>query len=120
MSQEYDGCDGVVWNVVEENNFMNVDATVYRYVDRKIQPDELGFKYYILTFKNEDPESTEVISAYIGDVAYFVNNRAKLGYNGVMVKNKSVPKKTIREMFNTVLTNWAFPDKIIRSVIRQV
>ena len=120
MFKKYEGCDGVLWNLKNIEDQCDVNATVYHYVDRNIQPDDLGFKYYILTFKDEDPESVEVITAYIGDVEYFVQTRAKLGYHGVMVKHKSVPKKTIRDMFNIVLTNWQFPNKVIRSVVRQV
>ena len=120
MSKEYDGCDGVLWYVNPKEDEIDVDATIYRYVDRESVPDELGFKYHILTFKDEDPNSTEVLTAYIGDIAYYVKNHAQLGYNGLMVKHKSIPKKTIKQMFNAILTNFQFPDRIIRSAVKQI
>jgi hypothetical protein len=120
MIQNYEGCDGVLWYVDEQEDKINVDATMYRYVDKSVGPDELGFKYHVLTFKNDDHNSTEVLTAYIGDVSHFVNVRASLGYNGLMVKDKSVPKKTIKQMFERVLTGCEFPGKIIKAVTKQI
>jgi hypothetical protein len=120
MSKEYDGCDGVLWHLEQKEDQYEIDATLYRYTDRTTEPSDLGYKYYILTFKVQDPNSPEFLSAYIGDVAYFVKNHASAGYHGVMVKDKSVPKKTIKQIFNAVLTNFDFPSNIIRSVVRQV
>lgn len=120
MSEDYEGCDGVLWYSNLKENYIDVDATVYRYLDKTIKPDDLGYKYHVLTFKEADPDSTEVMTAYIGDVSYFVNTRASLGYNGLMVKHKSIPKKSIREMFSKVLNNWKFPQKIIRSAIKEL
>ena len=117
---DYEGCDGIIWHLEFKEDCYEIDATVYRYVDRKSSPTDLGFKYHVLTFKAEDPSSAEVLSAYIGDIGYFVKNHASAGYHGIMVKDKSVPKKTIKEMFNAILTNFEFPSNIIRSVVRQV
>jgi len=119
-NQSYEGCDGVVWHLDQKEDHYEIDATLYRYIDKKTEPSDLGYKYHVLTFKTEDPDSAEVLAAYIGDIGYFVKNHASAGYNGVMVKDKSVPKKTIKQMFNAVLTNFSFPSNIIRSVVRQV
>lgn len=120
---QFDGCDGALWYVEvkqEQNEIRHeVDSTIYNYKDRCVEPDDLGFKYHILTYK-EDRTEAEVMRAYIGDVAFFINNHARAGYNGLMVKNKSIPKKDIKEMFKKILTNWEFSDKIIRNVIKQV
>jgi len=123
MTNEFEGCDGALWHVevkVEENEVKHeVDSTIYRYNDKYIEPDELGFMYHVLRYK-EDKTDAEVLSAYIGDVSHFVTNHAKAGYNGLLVKTKSVPKKTIKEMFRKILTNWEFSPKIISAVIKQV
>ena len=124
MASEFEGCDGALWyvEVVKQNDDVStheVDSTIYRYQDRKVEPDELGFKYHVLTYK-QDKSEAEVLSAYIGDVAFFINNHARAGYNGLLVKNKSIPKKDIKEMFRRVLTNWDFSDKMIRSLVKQV
>ena len=122
-NNEFDGCDGALWYVdtkVEKDSITReVDSTIYRYQDRNIKPDDLGFKYHILTYK-EDKSEAEVMKAYIGDVSFFIKNHAEAGYNGMMVKNKSIPKKDVKEMFKKILTNWQFPNNMIRSVIKQV
>lgn len=122
-NNQFDGCDGALWyvEVTKQNDEImhEVDSTIYNYQDKRVEPDDLGFKYHILTYK-EDRTEAEVIKAYIGDVAFFINNHARAGYNGLMVKNKSIPKKDVKEMFKKILTNWEFPDKMIRSVIKQV
>ena len=122
-NNQFDGCDGALWyvEVTKQNDEVmhEVDSTIYNYQDKRVEPDDLGFKYHILTYK-EDRTEAEVIKAYIGDVAFFINNHARAGYNGLMVKNKSIPKKDVKEMFKKILTNWEFPDKMIRSVIKQV
>ena len=118
----FDGCDGALWHVIHDESGENIkiDSTLYRYEDKSLQPDELGFKYHVLTFKEEDHTSAEVLTAYIGDVRHFIDNHGKAGYNGVMVKFKSIPKKTIKQMFLAVLANWKFPDKTIRAVLKGV
>ena len=123
MANEFDGCDGALWYVeVTKDEYEvrhEVDSTIYRYQDRHVQPDELGYQYHVLTYK-EDRSEVEVIKAYIGDVGFFINNHARAGYNGLMVKNKSIPKKDVKEMFKKILMNWKFPDRMIRNVIKQV
>ena len=123
MSNEFDGCDGVLWHIdvkVSQDKIEHeVDSTIYRYANMNIEPDDLGFKYHVLRYK-EDKSDAEVLSAYIGDVSHFVNNHARAGYNGLLVKSKSVPKKTIKEMFRKILTNWDFSPKIISAVVKQV
>lgn len=118
----FDGCDGALWYVKlnEQDGNLEIDSTVYRYQDRTIQPDDLGFKYHILTFREEDNSSAEVLTAYIGDVRHFIDNHGKAGYNGVMVKDKSIPKKTVRQMFELILSRWNFPQKTIRTIIKAV
>lgn len=118
----FDGCDGALWYVKlnGQDGNLEIDSTVYRYQDRTIQPDDLGFKYHILTFREEDNSSAEVLTAYIGDVRHFIDNHGKAGYNGVMVKDKSIPKKTVRQMFELILSRWNFPQKTIRAIIKAV
>lgn len=117
-----DNCDGAFWALSETETDgeieTNIDTTIYTYNDKITEPDDLGFKYHILTYK-EDKSDAEVMSAYIGDVSYFIANRAKAGYNGLMVKNKSVPMKDIKKMFKKILKNWQFPIKVINSTIKQ-
>lgn len=120
MSNQFDDCDGALWYVDLDKEQENIDSTIYKYEDRKIAPGEIGFyKYHILTYK-EDKSEAEVMSAYIGDVKQFIVNYAKVGYNGMMVKHKSIPKKDVKEMFKRILRNWEFPETMIRSAVKQV
>ena len=120
MEKEFDSCDGALWHVVQNEHSAEVDSTVYNYNDRFVQPEDLGYKYHVLTYKENDHSSAEVMFAYIGDVKHFIDNHAKAGYNGMMVKHKIMPKKTIKEIFKAILSNWQFPDNTIREVMKQV
>lgn len=120
---EYNGCDGALWYIDNKQKngklFQEVESTIYKYSNKNFKPDDLGFKYHALTFRT-DKSDAGVISAYIGDVGQFINNHVSAGYNGLLVKSKAVPKKTIKEMFRRILTNWQFDEKEIRSIVKQV
>ena len=120
MEATFENCDGALWHIERKQDSTEVDSTIYKYEDRNIKPDELGYKFHILTYKEGDEDSIEVMSAYIGDVRHFIDNYSKAGYNGLMVKNKAVPKKDIKEMFKRVLSNWEFSPSKINTIIRQV
>jgi len=120
MEVNFNNCDGALWHIEKSETSIEIDSTLYKYQDKTIAPDDLGYKYHILTYKEDDHSSAEVLCAYIGDVRYFIDNHAKAGYNGLMVKHKSIPKKTIKEMFGKVLSNWQFPSKAINAIVRQV
>lgn len=120
MTATFENCDGALWHVDRKEDSIEVDSTIYKYEHREFTPDELGYKYHILTYKEGEENSIEVMSAYIGDVRRFIDNYSKAGYNGLMVKNKAIPKKDIREMFKRVLSNWQFPKAKINSIIKQV
>jgi hypothetical protein len=123
MSNELHNCDGALWAVTKKTEkdevISELETVVYKYQDRVFQSSDLGFKYHVLTFK-QDKSDAEVMSAYIGDVKFFIDNHAKAGYNGLMVKDKAVPKKDIKLMFKQILGNWEFPTKTINAVIKQV
>lgn len=118
---ETDGCDGALWDIViketKEEILKELSTTVYNFKDKNIKPDNLGFKYNILTIKGED---AEFVRAYIGDVEHFIKNQAKAGWSGLMVKDGIVPKKIVKEMFHVVLLNSDFSEKYVRSILRQV
>ena len=121
-NKEFENCDGALWSVdkftKQDEIVTEVNSVLYRYTEKTIKPDDLGFKYHILTFKQKSDDA-EILSAYIGDVKYFIDNHAKAGYNGVMIKHKSLPKKDIKELFKKILQNWDFPNKTISSVVSQ-
>lgn len=116
MQPSFDSCDGALWELMESE----VSTALYEYQDKKIKPGELGYKYHVLTYKNNDHSSAEILSAYIGDVKYFIDNHVKAGYNGLMVKDKVIPKKEIKTMFKLILQNHCFPTNVINNLVKQV
>ena len=124
METTYDNCDGALWAVEyitnEEGRQLNVHSNLFRYVDKDIPPDDLGYQFHILTFKDEKPESIEFVLAYIGDVQYFIDNNSRAGYNGMMVKSKTTPKRTVKKIFGKILSNYKFSDKQIRFALKQI
>ena len=118
---EADGCDGAIWDIViketEKETLKEVATTIYNFKDNRIKPDDLGYKYSILTIKENN---AEFLQAYIGDVDFFIQNQAKAGWSGLMVKNGAVPKRTLKEMFKVVLKNFEIGNKNVRSILAQV
>ena len=123
MSNELENCDGALWAISKKKEkneeITELETMVYKYQDRNIEPGDLGYKYHVLTFK-QDKSIAEVMAAYIGDVKYFIDNQAKAGYNGMMVKDRAIPKKDVKLMFKQILDNWEFPIKTINAVVKQV
>ena len=120
MQKEFESCDGAIWHINQGKDCAEIESTIYNYNDRRIKPDDLGYKYHVLTYKENDHNSAEVLCAYIGDVKHFIDNHAKAGYNGMMVKDRVMPKKTIKEIFKVILSNWQFPATTIKQVVKQV
>lgn len=116
--------DGALWGIIPQNENVNeLEMTLYKFTD-KVTPyanQELQFhKYNILTFKSSDPNSIEFMKACIGDVKYFIDNHAKAGYSGVMVKEGCVPKKTVKDIIKVTFKNWQLPNKTLKTILSQV
>lgn len=122
-----EGCDGAFWQLIhtvsEECVKSEVATTIYNFEKKKVKPDENHgfFKYDVLMIQdNPDIKEAEVFSAYIGDVDYFINNQAKSGRVGLLVKTGSIPKRSVKKMFTLVLNNMNFPAKNIKSILTEV
>lgn len=122
--QEIDEIDGALWGLTfSENNQVECETTVYRFTEKKTpKNEEIGaYRYHIFTFKPLEAEKTvEFMQAYIGDVRKFIDNYAKSGYNGLMVKEGCVPKKTVKDLIRVTSKNYNIPEKTIRSILAQV
>lgn len=121
-----EGCDGAFWQIIKtqtnEHVVSEVLTTIYRYEkDKKIKPSEdHGFYKYDVLMIQEEPKGAEVLSAYIGDVDYFINNQASSGRVGLLVKQGVVPKRAVKKMFNLILHNLDFSKKNINTILTQV
>jgi hypothetical protein len=114
-----DDIDGALWGIAGED----LETTIYRYTDKKtpINEELQCYKYLVLTFKpTGEPETIEFMKAHIGDVKRFIDNHAKAGYNGVMVKDGCMPKKTIKEIIKVTFKNCSLPENCLKPILAQV
>lgn len=121
--KEINEVDGALWGLMETQFGIECETTVYRFTD-KFTPmnEDLGsYRYHVLTFKPTEPELTiEFMKAYIGDVRRFIDNHAKAGYNGLMVKDGCVPKKTVKDLIKVTSKNFNISQKSIKPILAQV
>lgn len=120
--REMDEVDGALWGLTIDGDVIECDTTIYKFNDI-ITPinEEIGsHKYHVLTFKPNDLSTVEFIKAHIGDVRGFIDNNAKAGYNGLMVKDGCVPKKTIKELIKVTFKNFQLPKKNLNLILAQV
>jgi hypothetical protein len=121
--KEINEVDGALWGLTIENDMIECETTVYKFSDRHTPMNEdLGsYKYHVLTFKPTDiSNSVEFMKANIGDVRRFIDNHAKAGYNGLMVKDGCVPKKTIKDLIKVTFKNFNLPNNQLKPILAQV
>ena len=115
-------CDGAFWYLTKEvtkdseNIVMNAELYKLRGGD-KIEETEIGFKYCILLFRNSE---VEYMKAYLGDMRGYINRMGEIGYGGLIVKDGSVPQKTVKNMIRKVLGNIQMSEKEIKAFLKQV
>jgi hypothetical protein len=116
---DIDDIDGALWGISGEE----LETTIYKFTEKQtpINEDLNSYKYHILTFKaNGDPNTIGFMKANIGDVKYFIDNHAKAGYNGVMVKDGCIPKKTIKDIIRVTFKNFSLPETSLKPILMQV
>ena len=121
--KEIDEVDGALWGLVESQYGIECETTVYKFTDKHTpMNEEIGsYKYHILTFKPMEAANTiEFMKAHVGDVRRFIDNHAKAGYNGLMVKDGCVPKKTIKDLIKVTSKNFEIPDRYLKPILAQV
>jgi len=121
--KEIDEVDGALWGLMETEYGIECETTVYKFTDKHTPMNEdIGsYKYHVLTFKPMEAANTiEFMKAHIGDVRRFIDNHASAGYNGLMVKDGCVPKKTIKELIKVTSKNFEIPDRYLKPILAQV
>lgn len=120
--KEIDEVDGALWGLTINGELIECETTVYKFTDRDIPlNEEIGsYKYHVLTFKPTDLQTVEFMKAHIGDVRRFIDNHAKAGYNGLMVKDGCIPKKTIKDLIKVTFKNFQLPEKSLKPILMQV
>ena len=121
--KEIDEVDGALWGLIESQYGIECETTVYKFTDKHTPMNEdIGsYKYHILTFKPMEAANTiEFMKAHVGDVRRFIDNHAKAGYNGLMVKDGCIPKKTIKDLIRVTSKNFEIPDRYLKPILAQV
>lgn len=114
--------DGAFWYLTKEvtkeseNIVMNTELYKLKNGD-KVEETEIGYKYCILLFRNSEVEYTK---AYLGDIRGYIDRMGKIGYGGLVVKEGSVPNKTVKSMIRKVLDNIQMPENEIKAFLKQV
>jgi len=121
--KEINEVDGALWGLTIEDDVVECETTIYKFTDKHtpINEDLGSYKYHILTFKPTDlKNSVEFMKANIGDVRRFIDNHAKAGYNGLMVKDGCVPKKTVKDLIKVTFQNFNLPHTQLKPILSQV
>ena len=123
--KEINEVDGALWglSISMDGQYAECETTVYKFDHKNIKLNEdIGsYKYNVFTFKPAEAANTvEFMKAHIGDVRKFIDNYAKAGYNGLMVKEGCVPKKAIKEMIRVTCRSFDIPEKSLRPILAQV
>ena len=121
--KEIDEVDGALWGIMETQFGIECETSIYKFTDKETPiNEEIGsYKYHVLTFKPmEAAETIEFMKAHIGDVRRFIDNHAKAGYNGLMVKDGCVPKKTIKDLIKVASKNFNVPNSYLKPILAQV
>lgn len=119
--QVFDNFDALIWGLVEE---VQKDRTILSVMkqafksNKPAHPTDLGFKYRICTFKTN--QSIEFVSAIVGDPQNYIDRMSRLGYNGIMIKHDAIPARASKKMLKSMLSNYGYDEKVIRSVLKQV
>jgi hypothetical protein len=115
-------CDGAYWFfTVEktgntESTIQNTDFYTLK-TGNKVKPTEIGYKYNILLYRKSEVEYTKAI---LGDPRGYIERMGRIGYGGLIVKDKSVPKNTVKKMLRKVMEDIQTPIAEIRNVLKQV
>jgi len=123
QQEQINDIDGALWRLIEENGQIDCATTIYKFIEKTtpINEDLGSYRYHILTFKPNEPESTiEFMKAYIGDVRNFIDNYAKSGYSGLIVKDGCIPRKTVKDLIRTTSKNLNISNKCIRPILAKV
>lgn len=114
-------CDAVIW----ASEFNAEDATIQTLMNffrtkNRVKPTDTGYKYSILQFKAGEENSIEVFHAIIGSPKCYAERLGGMGYNGVMLKQKSCKKTEAKDLFSKSLLNWGFDEKTSKSILKQL
>ena len=94
--------DGIAFHVDEKNS--NYDQVAWNFTIMKLNEEEnrdfshheLGFKYQILLYKDEE---AEVFEAIIGDLKHYVSNMVGAKQEGLVIKKCKKSEEILNKIF---------------------
>ena len=111
-------CDAVIWSSFRKNeNEVNTHMTFFK-MPCAAKPTDLGYKFNILLFHTPQDDDVSTFSAILGDPKGYIENVGRLGYHGIMFKDKIKSKKVLKELFTRVLRGWGFTEPQIKKAIK--
>lgn len=122
MNSTINDCDGAFWYFTTEQD-KNTESVVqntsfYKLSNgSKVKPTENGYKYNILLYKKNEVEYTKAV---LGDPKGYIERLGKIGYGGLIVKDKSVNKTTIRKMMRKIMEDINLAEPEIKAILKQV
>lgn len=117
----HDNFDAIMWGLVEETNKDQVVTYLQKQAfktNKKTTPTDLGHKYHICTFKSSG--DIDMTNAIIGDPQSYIDRVARLGYNGAMIKHKSMSAKASKRFMKVLLSNYGYTDMHIKAALKQI
>jgi hypothetical protein len=114
-----DDCDIIVWYKVDEDN-MNSKYIRAHSNAKRAKKKQLGPKYNIVLFKEDThtAEKADIFSAIIGDAMGYVENIGKMGYSGLMFREKSHKIAIAKNTIINLLAAFGFSGKEIKEVLK--
>lgn len=103
-------CDAVVWMSYQKEDEIHTKMTFFC-MPNKVKPkNEMGFLYKIIMFQSPEDANIGMFEAILGDPKGYIERLGRLGYHGLMFKDKVKGKKVLNEMITKMLTNWGFTE----------
>lgn len=110
-------CDAIVWASYQQEEEVHTRMTFFS-LPSKTKPTEMGFRYNILMFRTPFDEDLGMFKAILGDPKGYVERVGRLGYHGMMFKEKIKLKVEFKELITRMLTNWGFTEPQIKKAIK--
>ena len=109
--------DAVIWSSCKNENEVETKMTFFK-MPCKAKPTELGYKYNILVFRTPEDTNIGMFTAILGDPKGYIENVGRLGYHGIMFKDKIRSKKLLKELFIKLSRSWGFTELQIKKAIK--
>lgn len=114
-----DECDIIVWYKINEES-MNSKYIRAHSTAKRAKKKELGPKYNIILFKEDihTAEKADIFSAIIGDAMGYVENIGKMGYSGLMFREKSLKLAGAKKAVTDLMSMFGFGETDIKKVLK--